>query len=194
MDSAFSTSPTPPVAPVPVLSPPSSDVPLASQSIAPAPNNAWTYWTVLRYGGIILIVALLGFNLFASLGSVTDRLTGLLRPIIGTAGGAVADTAKQTVDISAKGAQGITAAVADGVDGGVDVLERALSQQRAQNPPEPDDAGSSTQRSHVSIKSGYCYIGEDRGYRSCLKVRNSNECMSGDVFASEDQCVHPRLR
>lgn len=59
--------------------------------------------------------------------------------------------------------------------------------------PQPDDATSTTQKSS-SNKSGYCYIGEDRGFRSCIKVNENDVCMSGDIFASEAICINPNLR
>ena len=59
--------------------------------------------------------------------------------------------------------------------------------------PSPDDATSSTQKSS-SNKSGYCYIGEDRGFRSCIKVNENDVCMSGDIFGSEALCINPNLR
>ena len=59
--------------------------------------------------------------------------------------------------------------------------------------PEPDDAGSRTQISKNS-KSGYCYIGEDRGFRSCIKVDDPNKCMSGEIFPTRDICINPSLR
>ena len=59
--------------------------------------------------------------------------------------------------------------------------------------PLPDDATSTTQKSS-SNKSGYCYIGEDRGFRSCIKVNENDVCMSGDIFASEALCINPNLR
>jgi hypothetical protein len=61
-------------------------------------------------------------------------------------------------------------------------------------PPVPDDAGSRTQSNQVSNKTGYCYIGEDRGFRSCIKVNESDTCMSGDIFPTRDICIHPNLR
>jgi len=42
--------------------------------------------------------------------------------------------------------------------------------------------------------SGYCYIGEDRGFRSCIKVTRDMKCMSGDIFPTMEVCVNPRLR
>ena len=60
--------------------------------------------------------------------------------------------------------------------------------------PVPDDAGSSTQASKAKSKAGFCYIGEDRGFRSCIKVGESEKCMSGDIFPTQDLCINPRLR
>ena len=62
-----------------------------------------------------------------------------------------------------------------------------------QSIPEPDDATSKTQSSKAS-KSGYCYIGEDRGFRSCIKVDDPNRCMSGEIFPTRDICINPTLR
>jgi hypothetical protein len=70
-------------------------------------------------------------------------------------------------------------------------LENALSHAKKE-PPQPDDATSRTQRS--SGKAGYCYIGEDRGFRSCLKVGEQDTCMSGDIFPTHAVCINPRLR
>ena len=60
--------------------------------------------------------------------------------------------------------------------------------------PEPDDSGSLTQQSRSPPKSGYCYIGEDRGFRSCIKVGEGDKCMSGDIFPSKEICINPNLR
>jgi hypothetical protein len=59
--------------------------------------------------------------------------------------------------------------------------------------PRADDTTSVTQK-HQSGKSGYCYIGEDRGFRSCVKVEAGDKCMSGKVFPTQDICVDPTLR
>jgi hypothetical protein len=67
-------------------------------------------------------------------------------------------------------------------------LEYALKNQH----PEADDATSNTQIPRA--KSGYCYIGEDRGFRSCIDVSQDMKCMSGDIFPTMDVCVNPRLR
>lgn len=56
-----------------------------------------------------------------------------------------------------------------------------------------DDAGSMIQNGTVT-NHGWCYVGEDRGYRSCVEVGRGHECMSGDVFPTKDICINPNLR
>ena len=60
--------------------------------------------------------------------------------------------------------------------------------------PKPDLATSSTQSSKIANKSGYCYIGEDRGFRSCIKIKQGDKCMSGNIFPTEALCINPNLR
>jgi len=71
---------------------------------------------------------------------------------------------------------------------------RALSHaQKQKRGPLPDQAGSLTQNNRRS-KSGFCYIGEDRGVRSCVKVKHADMCMSGDIFPTQAVCINPNLR
>ena len=72
-------------------------------------------------------------------------------------------------------------------------LSSALADAEYNSEPLPDDATSSTQRAGPT-KSGYCYIGEDRGFRSCVSVKDSDVCMSGQIFPSNEICVNPSLR
>jgi hypothetical protein len=124
------------------------------------------------------------------------------------------------VDVTAKGTKGAVDIAAGAATSGIDVLQQTIDQkgnqdrvqdqtqaqtqdmssnaglQRAlshakKQPPQPDDATSRTQRTG---KSGYCYIGEDRGFRSCVKVGEEDTCMSGDIFPTHAICVNPRLR
>ena len=72
-------------------------------------------------------------------------------------------------------------------------LSSALADAEEKAEPLPDDATSSTQRSS-SGKAGYCYFGEDRGFRSCIQVKEGDTCMSGEIFPSNTICVNPSLR
>lgn len=59
--------------------------------------------------------------------------------------------------------------------------------------PQADDSTSSIQMNPTS-KSGFCYIGEDRGFRNCINVKEGDVCMSGDIFPTEAICINPNLR
>jgi hypothetical protein len=55
-----------------------------------------------------------------------------------------------------------------------------------------DDATSSIQKNQS--KGGYCYIGEERGHRSCMRVNENDTCMSGEIFPTSEICINPSLR
>lgn len=174
-------------------------------------------WTIARYILIIIIFAFLGFNIFSALGVATDNTKGFFASILSSFGFGVGETIKQTVDTTAKGTKTGVDAVAGTVDDAVTLLEKsvgannvkfnrvdkknistekaiksALKKQQS-NIPQPDDATSSTQQFQKG-KSGYCYIGEDRGFRSCIKVGEGDKCMSGDIFPTNEICINPNLR
>jgi len=75
-------------------------------------------------------------------------------------------------------------------------LNRALNtskqlQQGNNNNYEANEASSSI---NSTGKAGWCYIGEDRGFRSCAEVGVNDQCMSGDIFPSNEICINPNLR
>ena len=71
-------------------------------------------------------------------------------------------------------------------------LNTSQSSQSPNNDYEADEASSSIQSGPP--KSGWCYIGEDRGFRTCAEVGPNDKCISGDIFPSQDLCVNPNLR
>ena len=71
-------------------------------------------------------------------------------------------------------------------------LDKALNDsQEQQKDYQALEASSSV---HSAGKSGWCFIGEDRGFRSCALVNEGDKCMSGDIFPSQDLCINPNLR
>ena len=71
-------------------------------------------------------------------------------------------------------------------------LNKASIKQSSTNEYEADDTNSNIQKGPSKV--GYCYVGEDKGYRSCVYVKESDTCMSGDIFPTNDICVNPNLR
>jgi hypothetical protein len=73
-----------------------------------------------------------------------------------------------------------------------DALSKALSSaQQKQGEVTPDDSRSSIQ---TTGKSGWCYIGDDQGLRTCSEIGVNDVCMSGDVFPTQPVCINPKLR
>jgi hypothetical protein len=189
-----------------------------SETVSSGYNINWS--SIVRYSLIILILAFLGLNLFAYLGKITEETAGFLKPILGFLGYGATTTIKQTVDVSAQGAKGLVDVAAGTVTSGVELLEKGIGSKgqlrnkiddtsnvddvlskaeirnarSVNNEPVPDDAGSRTQSNRSVGKSGFCYIGEDRGFRSCIKVGEADMCMSGDIFPSQEICINPNLR
>ena len=129
------------------------------------------------------------------------------------------DTIKKTADNSAAGSKEVIDVAKDAVNDAVDDTEEILTGKKTKQqetdkknnenlaeavdqPPKvqkktevvPDDAGSSLQQSKGAGKAGWCFVGEDRGFRSCVEVGINDDCVSGDIFPSRDICVNPTLR
>jgi hypothetical protein len=75
------------------------------------------------------------------------------------------------------------------------ILNKASQQTQGTNGQtyESDVASSSIQSGGLG-KAGWCYIGEDSGYRTCAQVGVNDSCMSGEIFPSQEICINPSLR
>ena len=195
-----------------------------NSNISSSSNSSFSIGTVLRYLAIIIILSILGLNLFSYLGIATDFIARLTAPILKLFGVAVAETTKTAVTVGAAGVKAGANVVSGGADvvagavtGGVNVLENTLSSGITRNNiddksilslnnalknaekemntmPMPDDSGSEIQRSRISGKTGYCLIGEHNGFRSCVNVNENDQCMSGEIFPTREICINPNLR
>ena len=177
-------------------------------------NKGYMKWIIL-----IVILALLGFNIFTYFGEILNWFKNLLAPIlgpaVGTAATVVGDTAKQTIDVTAQGAKAAITGVQDVSTGGISALQDVLEGKRIRNGIDGSyahselsaaearyilgGAGEADETDNMKPKSkkgkvGYCYVGDDRGFRTCISVNQAHECMSGDIFPTMDVCVNPSLR
>jgi hypothetical protein len=74
-------------------------------------------------------------------------------------------------------------------------LNKALNTSQQNQQPQYDyQANEASSSVHGTGQAGWCYIGEDRGYRTCAQVNASDTCMSGDIFPSNEICMNPSLR
>ena len=206
-----------------------TDVITSQSTPTPTVDSSTQGSGIWKYIIIFFILAVLGFNLFTYvgtfsnfLGTITDKIVAVFKPILAYFGYGVTETTKKTIDLTASGSKKAIDVTSGTLTGGINVLQSGLS--RGSSPPAnggsinnvltrgtasesgkaratdridypmPDDAGSVTQLSKAKNKSGFCYIGEDRGFRSCISVGEGDTCMSGDIFPSQELCINPNLR
>jgi hypothetical protein len=144
----------------------------------PEPDYTWVKYAV----GIIVVLAFIGFNVFTVLGNATDMTASAINPLMQLTGGLI----KQTSNVAARGTTGAVQATNAGINSAVDTLEGDIERPK---PPPPPPKGES--RKH---KGGFCYVGEESGFRSCVEVHKADKCMSGNIFPTREICINPELR
>jgi hypothetical protein len=211
-------------------------------------NVTWQTWVI-----IILILALLGINIFAYLAKGTQETASIFEqifePILKFFGYSTLTTTKQTVETTATGTKAGVDIVAGATTNAIDTIQqtaqngvpvatsgtstglsssipqgqiatsslpvqyniqqqsgaiqreeqwqqdslaRALdSAKQSESQISPDESRSSIQ---TTGKSGWCYIGEEQGIRTCAEIGVNDVCMSGDVFPNQSICMNPNLR
>jgi hypothetical protein len=176
-----------------------------------------TTWLV-----IILILAFLGFNIFVYLAKGTQDISNFFGPIIQKIFGTTVGVTSQTVDVAAEGTKAVVGGTANVINTSLsavqDITPNGASSSIKSQPVQNDvpkinqyetnslnralntskqtqqQGGNQDYEPNEAESSGWCYIGEDRGYRSCAQVGVDDKCMSGDIFPSQELCMNPNLR
>ncbi len=186
------------------------------RSVASAPTTArtgssWDWETIIKVFLILVVLTLLGLNVFTYLAKGTDYFSQLL----GSVTRVLPQGLRYTVTLSEKGTElGLEVAAGTVQDvgdvlgreldlprdrlwkGREDGLQRAVDQRKVQAVNKYPEYEPDTTESRVQSrpKEGWCYIGTDRGFRSCISVKDSDKCMSGKIFPSKRICISPSLR
>jgi hypothetical protein len=189
----------------------------------------FTTWII-----IILILALLGINIFTYLAKGTEETANLfnrfVEPILRWFGYTTLETTKQTVEVSATGTKAGVDIIAGSTTSAIKEVQQEIKPQgkmeksvtqlapvqeeiqqnhydsdswnlqkalddastSAKQGVLPDDSQSRIQAS--TGKAGWCYIGEDNGFRACSEIGVNDRCMSGDIFPTQAICMNPSLR
>ncbi len=192
---------------MPSVKPPSFKAPTKNLS---ANSSEWDMMSVVKIFLIIVIIALLGFNVFAYLAKGTD----VFKTFLESYGKYIPEGIKKTLNLTEKGAElGLDVAA-----GTIQDVKKVITKETGfkaktwaardkkleqsidagnfkglNNFPldEPDQSNSNIQENG---KKGWCYVGTDRTFRSCIKVNESDKCMSGKIFPTKDICINPSLR
>jgi flagellar basal body-associated protein FliL len=186
-------------------------------------SSSWKTWVIVLIVVIILIFAYLGYNFFNYLAKGTQETSNFLVPLFVKVAEFIGQVPVQATNISAQGTSTTAQAVQQSASNLQNVTSNQQQQQQQQqqqpniqNPnnaltralqdQEPqlqqttvpdysaDDSYSSIQSAKQASKSGWCFIGEDRGVRTCISVGENDTCMSGDIFPTSEVCVNPKLR
>ena len=175
------------------------------KSVTPVKNDGGV--AIIKIILIVAIVGFLAYNLYLYFTEGTDVLgkyfgIGITGAAKGTevAVDTVAEGTKDTVSV----AQNVTNKGLDAVaEGGEEITKRSESpierqldeEENTEKEAEDVDANSSfASNLKKTVKGGYCYIGTDRTFRSCVKVDPGDVCMSNKVFPTKDICINPNLR
>lgn len=157
-------------------------------------------WTNLLYILSAFIMGYVIMNIIMSFEYITQQINHYLGNLFNT-----------SVDVTEKGVEGTTDIVDDALHGNMNTLNKMIDNNITKNnidnkniiqepaKEEGDDSimpVNTVDNEPVKAvqKKGYCYVGTDRGYRSCIKVGDSEKCMSGDIFPSKNICINPSLR
>jgi hypothetical protein len=111
--------------------------------------------------------------------------------------GVIRDVGKGAIDVTAGAAKsGVGLLTPSALPSGPQFMhidDHKERKMRVDRPVPQADSSSSGTQSRTTGK-GFCFIGEDRGFRTCLEVESSDKCMSGEIFPTRDVCINPSLR
>ena len=180
------------------------------------PNNKFNMSFFIKIFVVIIILAIFGFNIFNNLGFVTEQFAFITKPIISLFARIFGNTSKTVIKTTTAGTRGVT----EIIDDTVDVVDATITKtankkyvipvpiakknnsnnigqdyevENVNTNPEPDESNSIVQQGNLG-KKGYCYVGNWNGFRSCVKVSESDECLSNMIYKSDAICRNPELR
>ena len=167
---------------------------------------------------IVLLLSLLGFNVFTFLAEGTRKTSNIFSNIFGPLlklfGFGTLESTKQTIDMSKEGVDAIADTATSAIDaveervvghsaGGTNAGAPSTSTFGGPERPQADPIAQALQapgpqqsepEPATGGNSGWCYIGEESNERTCASVGVNDTCMSGNIYPSQDICVNPELR
>jgi len=167
---------------------------------------------------VLVILLLIGINLLQITGTLVANIADPLVPafrdllaMIGfTAGGLLngtADVVAGTAELGIDIAKGTTHSIGDllinSANPGIDSSKQASltdligfsrlygSYSTPGPTPVQTTVPTVTSISSQKPKAGWCYVGDFSEARGCVQVTEQDKCMSGQIFASQSECLKP---
>ena len=132
-----------------------------------APVTPWYSSGYLKLAVVLLIVVFLYIRIRPYISHLLD----------------VIETIRQLINMALTFSGKVTKKAVDETSVGAKLVVNKLGKPA----PKPDESVEQSKRSN-----GYCFIGEWKGVRSCVRV-DKTPC-STQVYSTEEQCVNPTLR
>ena len=159
-------------------------------------SNSNLVKSILKYLLIFFIIIFLLLNILVFFNLLPEKIINVFRPLLIPSSYNIEKSIRQPIEKKVEFQQPLTGVIEE-PDNSAEILEQKtqLNNKSTNNDTDPEPIETSNGTNQInSNNSGYCYIGEDRGYRSCIKVSEDDKCMSGDIFPREDVCINPNLR
>lgn len=177
--------------------------PITSRPLLPTTTFSWldSKMIIIYILLLLLVLATLGVNFVGGMqwlgtwlfsGSITAlQDAGIITgKAINTSADAVSDVAKGTIDIGDNAIKDIgnlvTGISQQGIIGTNTNLGQAIESKIPQN--QHIDVQPSVTTDNILTQS-WCYIGDYNNTRGCMSIRETDKCMSGQVFPSKSACL-----
>ena len=163
-------------------------------------------YTIFKY----IVICLIIFYLIINLGNIKDivinTLTSTYNTILTFFGITIDESVKTAKDVGTIGLTASSDIINTTIDHATHIVDNTKSNIHSNinkenkyntifnDEPIPDNDGSLIQSNSSSKKSGWCFVGQQNGFRSCVKITDADKCMSGNIFPSRDICINPTLR
>jgi hypothetical protein len=169
-------------------------------------SSSLNIYTIFKYIVICLIIFYLIINLGNIKELIINTLTSTFNTILTFFGITIAESVKTAKDVGTIGLTASSNIVNTTIDHATHIVDSTASNIHnninkenkyntiSADEPIPDNDGSLIQANSSSKKSGWCFVGQQNGFRSCVKITDADKCMSGNIFPSRDICINPTLR
>lgn len=150
---------------------------------------------------ILIAMTYFGINVMSIFGNAIQKGVDVLSPtfsnFLSLVGYSTGTAINKTAEIASNAATG-GVEIAEGATqsiGNIIIGDNAVGHKKygAPNDPLPDSPEDSIQKSLSSAKTKWCLVGEYQNKRGCIDLSESDKCLSGQVFPSEEMCLNPAL-
>lgn len=150
---------------------------------------------------ILVAMTYFGINVMSIFGNAIQKGVDVASPafsnFLSLVGYSTGTAINKTAEIASNAATG-GVEIAEGATqsiGNIIIGDKAVGHKKygAPNDPLPDSPEDSIQKSLSSAKTKWCLVGEYQNKRGCIDLSESDKCLSGQVFPSEEMCLNPAL-